>query len=157
MENALAGAPVYVAENVEEYKAKVESELEKIQISTDTRGIVIKADALGSLEALVKMLSEKGIPIRSGKVGMINKADITEAASVKESDKYLGVRFAFNVKVEEAAMEAAKSEGIQIFDGKIVYSLLDKYEMWVKEQKEIDRKAGDPIPYLQLKDGYQTG
>ncbi|MBN1159835.1 MAG: translation initiation factor IF-2 [Candidatus Diapherotrites archaeon] len=142
LEDALAGAPIYVTTEIEETKTKIEAELEKIQISTDSKGIVIKADALGSLEALVKMLSEKGIPIRSGKVGTVNKMDITEAVSVKEADKYLGVIFAFNVKIEDTAREAAKADDVKIFEAEIIYSLLEKYEIWAKEQKEIDRKAG---------------
>ena len=51
LENALAGAPVYVGGF--EAAEKIKKEMGDVEIKTDQKGLIIKADTLGSLEALI--------------------------------------------------------------------------------------------------------
>ena len=60
-------------------KEELKKEIEEVVIETDKRGIVIKADSLGSLEALVKMLKEKNIAVKKASIGYISKKDISDA------------------------------------------------------------------------------
>ncbi|MEM2103507.1 MAG: translation initiation factor IF-2 [Candidatus Bathyarchaeia archaeon] len=139
LEGALAGAPLYVVqetEAAEKYVRLVSEEIERIRIATDVDGVVLKADTLGSLEALAENLKRNGVPIRLADIGDVSKRDVTEAAVVKEHEPLYGAILAFNVKVLPDAEEEAKNTGVRIFQEKIIYHLADNYLSWFKAQRE---------------------
>ncbi|AFK22407.1 intein-containing translation initiation factor aIF-2 [Pyrococcus sp. ST04] len=139
LEEALAGSPVIAAptpEDVERAKQEILKQIESVVISTDKMGVIVKADTLGSLEALSKELQEKKIPIRKADVGNISKTDVMEALSVREENPKYGVVLGFNVKVNEDAEEVAKAKGVPIFVGNIIYKLIEDYEAWIKQEEE---------------------
>jgi translation initiation factor 5B len=143
LEEALAGAPIYAvpSENrLEEYVNLVSEEIEKIKIATDLDGIVLKTDALGSLEAIAESLKRNNIQIRVADVGDVSRRDVTEAFVVKEREPLNGVILAFNVKVLPDAEEEAKNRDIPIFRHKIIYHLIDEYTQWVKKEEETRLK-----------------
>ncbi|MEM3550262.1 MAG: translation initiation factor IF-2 [Candidatus Bathyarchaeia archaeon] len=139
LEGALAGAPLYAvpqSEETDKYVRLVSEEIKSIRIATDTSGVVLKADTLGSLEAIAESLKRTGIPIRLADVGDVSKRDVIEASVVKENDPLYGVILAFNVKILPDAEEEAKNKGVQVFKEKIIYHLIDNYLSWFKEQTE---------------------
>ncbi|WP_231855751.1 translation initiation factor IF-2 [Thermococcus peptonophilus] len=139
LEEALAGSPVIAArseEEIEKAKQEILSQIQSVVINTGKIGVIVKADTLGSLEALSKELQEKGIPIRKADVGNISKTDVMEALSVREEEPKYGVVLGFNVKVNEDAEEVANAKGVPIFVGNIIYKLIEDYEAWVKEEEE---------------------
>lgn len=143
IENAVAGAPIYVATSVEEAKQlaeKVRREIEALRIKTDAEGVVVKADTLGSLEALMEALRQKNIPIRYADVGPVAKRDVTEAVASKEINKFYAVILAFNVKILPEAEAEAEKHGIKIFQHNVIYQLLEDFEKWYREQIEAERR-----------------
>ncbi len=139
LEGALAGAPIYgvaEGEKPEKYVKLVSEEIEKIRIVTDVDGIVLKADTLGSLEAIAENLKGNGVPIRLADVGDISKRDVTEASVVKEHEPLYGVILAFNVKILPDAEEDASIKDVQVFREKIIYHLIGNYLSWLKTQRE---------------------
>jgi translation initiation factor IF-2 len=87
--------------------------------------IVLKCDAQGSLEALVgalKQIESKKVDLEiiHSAVGPISESDILLASASN------AVVVGFNVKVENMAVPAAKSEGVQIKLYSIIYELLDQ-------------------------------
>jgi len=87
--------------------------------------IVLKCDAQGSLEALVgalKQIESKKVDLEliHSAVGPISESDILLASASS------AVVVGFNVKVENMAVSAAKSEGVQIKLYSIIYELLDQ-------------------------------
>src|SRR5690606_20489955 len=73
-DDVIAGMPIHsTKDNVEETKRNINAQIENITIDTDKQGIIIKADTLGSLEALTKLLKEKDVPIRKATIGNITK------------------------------------------------------------------------------------
>ncbi|WP_245608353.1 translation initiation factor IF-2 [Thermococcus guaymasensis] len=139
LEEALAGSPVIAArseEEIEKAKQEILGQIQSVVISTGKIGVIVKADTLGSLEALSKELQEKNIPIRKADVGNISKTDVMEALSVREEEPKYGVVLGFNVKVNEDAGEVAKAKGVPIFVGSIIYKLIEDYEAWVKAEEE---------------------
>jgi translation initiation factor 5B len=139
LEGALAGAPLYAVphgEDPEKYVKLVSEEVERIRIATDVEGVVLKADTLGSLEAIAEILKRNSVPIRLADVGDVSKRDVTEASIVKEHEPLYGVILAFNVKVLPDAEEEAVNKGVQIFREKIIYHLIDNYLSWLKTQHE---------------------
>ncbi|MCK4247436.1 MAG: translation initiation factor IF-2, partial [Methanomicrobia archaeon] len=140
LDDALAGSPIYTSdENLNETINRVKKEIGKVKVSTERTGIIVKADTLGSLEALVKMFNSKGFAIRKGDVGDVNKTDVTEAISVKKKDMYKGVIVAFNVDVLKEAEEVAQSKKINIFKNDIIYKIIEDYELWLEEKKEEEK------------------
>lgn len=148
LDNALAGAPLYVVpleEQTEEFVRMVADEIEKVKISTDINGIVLKTDALGSLEAIAESLKQENVPIRLADVGDISKRDVMEANVVKEHEPLYGSILAFNVRMLPDAEEEARDRGIKIFQHNIIYHLIDEYVEWLRiereklELKEFDR------------------
>ncbi len=96
--------------------------------------IIIKADTLGSLEALVKILRDKNIPIRKGTIGSITKKDISDAESNFDADPLHSILLGFNIP------EVASTEKVKIITKDIIYALVDEYEVWQKKQEEIIEK-----------------
>ncbi len=142
LDKAVAGAPIIAVEDpsrLDEVKEKVMEEVRSIRISTDETGLVVKADTLGTLEALVETLKSRGVPVRVADVGNVSKRDVIEAAVTAKRDRYLGVILAFNVKVLKDAEELAAAEGVPIFTHNVIYRLLEEYEEWVRREREREK------------------
>jgi translation initiation factor 5B len=56
----MSGSPLRVVrDDLAQVKEEILHEIEDIKVDTDEMGVIIKADTLGSLEALVNMLQER--------------------------------------------------------------------------------------------------
>jgi translation initiation factor 5B len=139
LDGVLAGSPLYVLKDSEDegrLRSLVESEIKAAIIRTDSNGIVLRCDTIGSLEATVDLLRKDKIPIQSADIGHITRRDILAASAVKEKDRYIGVILGFNVRVLDEAEREASERGIKIFNEKIIYNLVRSYTDWVSYQKE---------------------
>ncbi|MCC5994352.1 MAG: translation initiation factor IF-2 [Candidatus Aenigmarchaeota archaeon] len=142
LEKATAGMPIRATKNEKEIPKLVEEvKIEKyVEFEKDPNGVIIKADTVGSLEALVKLLKEANIPIRKADIGCINREDFIEGELIQ--DKYRKVILAFNIKVDEQTINEAKNFGLKIFSSNVIYRLIDEYKRWMEEEKrrEIETK-----------------
>ncbi|MGF3522242.1 MAG: translation initiation factor IF-2 [Candidatus Bathyarchaeia archaeon] len=139
LEGVLAGAPLYAVapgETPEKYCQLIEDEIKKIRIATQVDGVILKADTLGSLEAIAEILKQNNVNVRIADVGDVSKRDVIEASAVKAHDPLQGVVLAFGVKVLPDAEEEASARGVQIFKEQIVYHLIENYVEWVKSRTE---------------------
>ena len=139
LDGVIAGAPLLVVRDpgeAEKLWQEMQRELEQVRISADINGVVVKADALGSLEALEGQLQTKNIPIRRADVGDVSHRDVVEAVSVKNTDPLLGVVLAFNAKVLPDAQAEAEREGVPILREEIIYRLIERYGEWAKLKRE---------------------
>jgi len=139
LEEVVAGAPLLVIQDPKEAEKlwqEMQRELDRVRISVDVNGVVVKADALGSLEALEEQLKRKNIPIRRADVGDVARRDVVEALSVRNRDPLRGVVLAFNVEVLPDAKAEADREGLPILNERIIYKLLERYEEWEKQERE---------------------
>ncbi len=149
LEKAMAGASIYVGgENLRE---TIERETEEVEIERDDVGLIIRADTIGSLEALVKMLEDKKIPIRMGRVGKVSKQDVIEASVAKAKNKYLGVVLAFNSEILEDARELARDREIKVLYSQVIYKLLEEYEDWIKEEREKEKEEKQKVQVTPAK------
>ena len=139
LDGVLAGSPLYVLKDSEDegrLRSLVESEIKAAIIRTDSNGIVLRCDTIGSLEATVDLLRKDKIPIQSADIGHITRRDVLAASAVNEKDRYIGVILGFNVRVLDEAEREASERGIKIFNEKIIYNLVRSYTDWVSYQKE---------------------
>ena len=139
LETALAGAPLYI--DTPENEEKIEEEIKRIRIEKEALGVVIRADTLGSLEALVSEFKDV-VTIKKADVGEVTKTDVMEALSVKKEDPFLGVIFAFNTAVTEEAQRVADDNNVNVFSEDVIYRLTEGYQEWVEKEKmrELTRK-----------------
>jgi translation initiation factor 5B len=139
LENSVPGAPLIAVGGkmtLERALEEVSSELERLRISTDNVGIILKTDTLGSLEALTESLRAKNIPIRLADIGDISRREVMEALSVKHDEPLYGVILAFNVKPLPDAEREAHDQRIRIFQNDIIYNLMDEYVSWIEAERE---------------------
>lgn len=151
IEEALAGSPLYVLpseERIEEYRNKLLEEIESIRFRREINGVIVKADTLGTLEAIVNALNKKSVPVRIADVGPLTKRDVIEAGIVAKIDRYLGVILLFNVKAIQEAEELAQKEGIPVFRSNIIYRLIEEYIEWLEKEKsgELQKEFEKIIP-----------
>jgi len=139
IEGAIAGVPLWVVKDesdVEKFRLELQREMERVRIKTDASGVVLKADALGSLEALETQLQEKEVSIRMADIGNVSRRDVVEAAMVAKTDPLLGVVLAFNVKVLQDAQDEAQVQKVPILHENVIYRLMENYEKWSKARRE---------------------
>ncbi len=144
LEEALAGSSIVVARDEEEAKRladSLRSEVTELIFKTENVGVVVKADTLGTLEALLEALRRQGIPVRLADVGVVSKNDVVEAAFSGKKDRSLGAVLAFNVKVLPEAEQEAAALGVRVFQDNIIYHLLDQYVEWRQRLKEEEVAA----------------
>lgn len=146
LEGIISGAPVRAAseENLEEAREEVESELQSTDYNTQAHGVVVKADSLGSLEALMRELEKEEIPVQKAEVGAVNKNDVVKASDEEPVNQAV---FAFNVDVTEQGKELLEQKDIQLFHSQVIYEIIEGYQTWKEEleRKQREEKLGDTI------------
>jgi len=110
----------------------MEKEREEVEISSDTEGLILKADTVGSLEALIQIF--KDYPIKEAHIGNIAKQDLIKAEANK--DEYLRTLISFNITPSEDIKIFAKDKNVKILTSNIIYELIENYQKWVEEEKE---------------------
>jgi len=129
--DVIPGMPIKVVNNnLEEIKQKVLNEVKKLTLEIDNEGIIIKADSLGSLEALIQILKEKKVKIKRASISNITKKDIAEALASNSLDKVI---LGFRVK-------SIQTNEVKIITSDVIYTLLEDYEKWYKKEKENSEK-----------------
>ena len=161
LEGVLAGSPLYVVkspEDEERLKSNIESEIKSALVQTESNGVILRCDTIGSIEAITELLKKENVPIKSTDLGNITRKDILSASAVREKDRYLGVVLGFNVKVFEDAEKEAFERKIKIFNEKIIYNLVRSYSEWVTYEKvhedSIVFNEIPPICKFQFLKGY---
>ncbi len=136
LENALAGSTIRVVaspEDVEALSKELKMELEAVRIDTENEGVILKADTIGSLEALVGELKAKSIPIHYADVGPISRRDVIRASAI--NDPLLSAIWGFNVAILPDAISEIQKTSVPVFSSDIIYSIIENYETWVEDQK----------------------
>ncbi|MHA1684691.1 MAG: translation initiation factor IF-2 [Promethearchaeota archaeon] len=142
LEGVVAGAPFQVVwneEQREEVIGAIQKEMGEIHIEMEDEGIVLKADSIGSLEAIVKLFRESNVKIRRADVGLISKKDIVDAATTQSDSPALSVVLGFNVEILDEAMKEANKQGIRIFTNDVIYRLLEEYQEYVEAREEEEK------------------
>ena len=139
LERALAGAPLFavpVGEDPAKYCKLITEEIGRIRIAKEIDGVVVKADTLGSLEAMAEILKANNVQVRIADIGDISKRDVIEASVVKTREPLVGAVLAFGVKTLPDAEEEAAANNVPIFKDLIIYNLIHNYLEWAKNKRE---------------------
>jgi len=132
-EEVIAGMPIFGIENQDEemLKAQIKEQINEVAFSTDKNGIIVKADTIGSLEAILKLMKENNIPVRKASIGNITKKDISDAEANIENNPIDAMIIGFNIKQD------ATAESVKIIVKDVIYSLLEEIEDWRKKQTDL--------------------
>ncbi|MFX1417536.1 MAG: translation initiation factor IF-2 [Promethearchaeota archaeon] len=145
IDDVVAGSPfrgIIDPSEEEQVYGEIESEVESIRIKTDKAGVVLKADTLGSLEALENHFTKNGVKISVADVGPIKKEDIINANIVRQLDPYSAAVLGFNVPILPEANEQAINDNIRIFTNNVIYRLLEEYIEYAETRKAEDTAKG---------------
>jgi len=142
--DVLPGMPFQVYKNnLEEIKEEFKKEISE-NIKTEKQGIIVKADSLGSLEALLLILGQNNIPVVKAGIGMISKTDLISAKANLEINELDAIIIGFNSELDSEAKELEKSleknKGIKILTDKVIYKLIeDLVEFRDEKMKEMEK------------------
>jgi len=140
--DVLPGMPfVLYSGNKEEIKEQLKKQIGE-NIKTEKKGIIAKADSLGSLEALLVLLKQSNIPVVKAGIGSINKTDFINAKANVETDESNAVIAGFNVSIDEdIKLLSENDKKIRIIKEEVIYKLIEKViEEREKLRKEIEKR-----------------
>ena len=157
LDGAMAGAPVRVVRDraVETVITEVEAELSDLSVETAENGVVVKADTLGSLEAIANTLDEEEIPIVRAEVGAVAPRDVAVASTADEETNE--AILAFNVDVLPDARAQARDDDVRLFTDDVIYQLVEAYDEFVTgieeaQQEQVLDKIARPCRFQILDD-----
>ncbi|RBI63500.1 translation initiation factor IF-2 [halophilic archaeon] len=141
LDAAMAGAPVRVVRDreIDAVIEEVSAELAEVEVETQDEGIVVKADTLGSLEAIVSALEEAEIPVMRAEVGDVAPRDVSVATTADE-DKHRTI-LAFNVGILPDAEDAADQQGVRLFQRDVIYQLVEEFDEYVEELERAQQQT----------------
>ena len=147
MDGVVSGAPLMVVSGPKDPAIKNLTEESAIKIETQDNGLMIKADAIGSLEALAYEAKGMDIPIRKYGVGDISRRDIMEVAA--HNDEVNRIILGFNVGLSKEAESVAEAHNVRIFSDQVVYHLIEEYVLWrddLKKKSDTDKRSEFSFP-----------
>lgn len=133
----LAGMPFQEINNdLETIKDTFKKQLSQ-ELPLDDEGIIVKADSLGSLEALFFLLRQENIKIVRAGIGDINKSDVVAAKANLDINPLNAIILGFNVKPEEEF----DFSNVKLLTNEVIYKLIEDLQEWRKnKQTEIERE-----------------
>ena len=141
LDDVVSGSPLRVLSEDTDVEQEILNEIDNITIDTEDEGILVKADTIGSLEAVVKLLREMNIPIRAADIGDVNRRDIINSSIAYDENELHGAIIAFNVNVHPNSEEDLNNSEVKLFSGDVIYQIIEEYEEWVKQKQEDKKKS----------------
>jgi translation initiation factor 5B len=132
--NAMIGTSITVFSSEEE-KNKIIGEInaENTDYNNDeSRGLVVCADSIGSIDAIKNIAKSFGIEVGKTKIGEPSKNDITTAGING------GALMCFNVSISRQTESMAEEYGVKILSANSIYTLFDSYNEFEKELKNMN-------------------
>lgn len=132
-EGILPGVPFQeISKDLESIKAQFKKDMSVIT-HLDKQGIIIKADSLGSLEALITLLKQENIQIIKAGIGPISKLDFITAKANLTINPLDAVIVGFNVSLDE---DIEKLPGIKVLTNPVIYKLIEDLASWRQKKNE---------------------
>jgi translation initiation factor 5B len=147
MEGVIAGAPLIVISGPNDPALAEMKEESSVKIETQDDGVTIKADAIGSLEALAFEAKAASIPIRKYGIGEISRRDVVDTAAC--GTQLNKVILGFNAELSKDAAAELETQDIKVFTNQVVYRLIEEYQQWLDETKkkqDADKRSEFAFP-----------
>jgi translation initiation factor 5B len=146
LEDAMPGSPIIDA-STPDYASRIKSEMGEV-FSVDPKGAILKADSIGSMDAISKLMKGVGAGISKKGIGNVTKRDVIDAFTMLSISPTGTAILAFSVGIDPDAVETAEVSGIKIIKSDIIYKLVDDYKLFMDERtKESTKKIEERITY----------
>ncbi len=145
--DVISGSPLIVVKKDPRHAFGEIRKQSTVNINLNANGVLVKADALGSLEALCFELNQNGINVRQALIGSISKRDVLDVSTIPKGEDRLIL--GFNIDILPDAKEASMTADIGIVTGNIIYSIVKQTQDWIKQKKyeyEELKKSSYPMP-----------
>ncbi len=156
-EEVMAGAPLRVVRDDVTLEDAIEEVLKLTEpsIEMDPEGILIKADAIGSLEAMNHLLNKNEVKILKAETGDISERDIKEISSIEEPLQK--VILGFNIKTLPGVTDLAEELDVKLILNNVIYKIIEDHTEWHKNKKrelEEERRSeyAHPAKFLVMRD-----
>lgn len=137
--DVLPGMPFLAYKNISQVDNEFKHDVVD-KIKTDKKGIIIKADSLGSLEAMIVLLKQSNVKIVRAGIGPINKSDLLVAKANLQIDPIDAIVLGFNVDFDEESKEIMHSYGVKVIVHEVIYKIIEELQIFREEKaKEIER------------------
>ena len=147
VEGAVAGAPVRVAKgNLQALVDEIAKESQP-HVEVQEEGVLLKADAIGSLEGLAYECKQADIPIRYARLGAISRRDVIDVATAR--NPLHQAILAFNAELLPDAQTALLDHpDVKLLQSDIIYRLIEEYKTWRDERtRQIEEASRKEITY----------
>jgi translation initiation factor 5B len=137
-EGLVSGMPFQeVSSNIDTIVRQFKKDISQA-ISLDKQGVIIKADSLGSLEALITLLRQERVQILKAGVGPIGKQDVLSAKANLSISPLDAVVVAFNVEMDE---DVEVPKDVKVLKNPVIYKLIEDLSEWRRNRDaEITRE-----------------
>ena len=134
-DTAVAGSSFFSVTEGDQETAmeKLKEEYTHLVFENESHGVVLKADSLGSLEAITKLFSNNGVPVKRAGIGPLTKNDVALASAIRQNNPFLGVLFSFHQPADPDILALAEKEKVKVFEESIIYNLIEGYQRWRDE------------------------
>ncbi len=139
LDGAIPGSLVISAAD-KKAEQEIKSEIKEV-FNVDKAGVILKADTIGSIEAISRLLKAEKINISKKGLGNVTKRDVLDAFAMREADPFEAIVLAFNVKVDEDAEQGSQAAGVGILKSNIIYKIIDDYKEWADKERKKEREA----------------
>src|SRR3989338_850699 len=139
LEQVIPGSRLLVASeeaNLKDLTEEVMEDLQTILSHISDNGISVQSSTLGSLEAILIFLKEMKIPVNYIGLGPLFKKHLVNVANMKEKNPRYAVVLAFDIEIQDDAIEFAKKINIPIFTSKVIYHLFDQLKKYMYEYNQ---------------------
>jgi translation initiation factor 5B len=146
LDAAMPGSPITDAASGD-YASEIKAAIGEV-FSIDAKGAILKADSIGSIDAISKLMKAAGYGISKKGIGNTTKRDVIDAFSMNSAFPAGSAVLAFNVSIDQDAQDTAEASNVKIITGNIIYKLVDDYTAFVEEKERMSKqKIEDRITY----------
>ncbi len=141
LDRAVAGSPIAVVHeqsDIEKAKAELQAGIATIEFESADEGVIIRADTLGSLEAMISILKKQDVSVKRAHVGAINHRDIIEAESL--TNPLNRVILAFNLPADPDIIKQATDKHVKVISSNIIYRITEEFEKWLSAERASMRE-----------------
>lgn len=138
LDDALPGSLV-ISTNSPTYEQEISAELKEV-FTSDKKGVILKADTIGSIEAISRLLKAINVGVSKKSLGKVTKRDVLDAFSMRADDPHNAVILAFNVGLDDEARMESEATGVDVISADIIYKLIDDYKLWIDDEKKRERE-----------------
>ena len=147
LERAVAGAPIRSVKGDLAQILEAVAKETQVHVETQDEGILVKADAIGSLEGLAYECKQAAIPIKYARIGPVSRRDVTDAATAK--DPLHRAMLAFNLPIlPDAKVALGDHPDLVLLESDVIYRLVEDYATWRDtRRRELDEAGRKEIAY----------